>query len=88
VIIYSIVILCVALVGLLFLKHSITHAPVGFEDEEGFHKGVLRRPAVSPETELQLLAAVVESSARAPKEGFRPRRYFAHASKRFLGHGS
>jgi hypothetical protein len=78
----SIVLLAVALVGLLVLKHSVKHAPVGFEDDHGFHEGM----AAQPVADVQ--GAQVSQNVRVTREGFRPKRRLSHVLRRSFGHGS
>ena len=82
----SIVLLVVALVGLLVLKHSIKHAPVGFEDDHGFHEGIGAQPVAAMDAELP--AAVVSANVRVAREAFRPKRRLSHVLRRSFGHGS
>jgi hypothetical protein len=86
VITYTIIALCVSLVGLLALFHSIKQAPVGFEDERGFHEGKAPRPAAAFDVGIE--SASVVSVVRAPKEVLRPRRTLLHPFRRSFGHGS
>jgi hypothetical protein len=81
-----IVTVALALIGAFVLKHSLKHAPVGFEDDHGFHKGVAPRPVAAPDTAIQ--AAVIGTNVRSSRETVRPRRRLAHVLRRSFGHGS
>ena len=78
--------LLIALVGLVVLNHAVKRAPVGYEDEHGFHEGVDPRRAMAFESELH--GARTGPTARAPKEGFRTRRFLIRTLKRTVGRGT
>lgn len=87
---YTIVTLCLALVGLLVLQHAVKGAPVGYEDEHGFHEGINRQPEIARAMafEADLHAVAAGSIARGPKEGFRSRKFLVRTLRGSLGHGS
>ena len=82
----SIVLLTVALLGLFGLKLAIKHAPVGFEDDHGFHEGVAARPGSALGAELP--DAVIATNVRLTREPFRAKRRLSHVLRRSFGHGS
>ena len=83
---YTIIAICVSLVGLLALFHSVKKAPIGYEDDSGFHVGNAPRPAEAFDVGIE--SASVISVARPAKEAFRPRRTLLHPFRRSFGHGS
>jgi hypothetical protein len=83
--IYTIIALCASLVGLLVLFLAVKKAPLGFEDDSGFHVGKAQRPAEAFDVGIESASVV---SVVRPKETFRPRRTLLHPFRRSFGHGS